>query len=68
MEILQGQYLSKKHEIGESALQEKIGIRNPSFLQVNVGNRDLKRKREKHDDYADSKGSIPRFSVFEVSP
>ena len=47
---------SKKSGIGESPLEEEIGIRNASFRQVNVGNRDLKRKREEHDHFADGKG------------
>ncbi len=59
---------SKKYEIEESAPEEKIGIRNASFRQVNVGNRDLKKKREEHDHFADSKASTPPFSLFEVRP
>lgn len=35
--------MSKQSGIGGKALQEKIGIPNASFLQVNVGNRDLKK-------------------------
>ena len=51
--------MSKKLEIGEDDFGEKIGIWDITFRRNHVGRRDMKRKGENREYFAESEKAVP---------